>query len=234
MTGIWEQLARQRICFGHQSVGAGLVTAFSTLNGGRLTIVESRDPALFRQPVFAHFRVGTNRDPLSKFRDFSEVINGGVGEQVDVAFFKLCYVDVGAHTDVKNVFAAYQDMMESLRARYPKVVFLYVTVPLRRVGGSLWGWLREMTGGVDREQEDQVRRHAFNQLLRGVYTRSGRLFDLAEEEATLQDGTLSSFHYRGEAVQNLVSDYTDDGGHLNRSAAEHIAGRLAVRLSAAR
>jgi hypothetical protein len=206
------------------------VTALSTLNGGRLTIVEGREPALFQQPVFAHFRVGTNRDPLSKFRDFSAVIKGGVGEQVDVAFLKLCYVDVGAQTDVKNVFAAYQDMMESLRERYPKVVFLYVTVPLRRVGSSFWGWLRETTGGIDRELEDQARRHAFNQLLRGMYARSGRLFDLAEEEATLQDGMPSSFRYRGEAVQNLVSDYTDDGGHLNRSAAEHIAGRLAVRL----
>jgi len=234
MTGIWEQLARQRICFGHQSVGAGLVTALSILNGGRLTLVEGRDPALFQQPVFAHFRVGTNGDPLSKFRDFSAVINGGVGEQIDVAFFKLCYVDVGAQADVKNLFAAYQDTMESLRGRYPKVVFLYVTVPLRRVGGSFLGWLRETTGGVDREQEDQARRHAFNRLLRGVYARSGRLFDLAEEEATLQDGTSSSFRYRGEAVQNLVSDYTDDGGHLNRSAAEHIAGRLAIRLSAVR
>lgn len=234
MIGIWEQLARQRICFGHQSVGAGLVTALSTLNGGRLTIVEGREPALFQQPVFAHFRVGTNRDPLSKFRDFSSVINAGVGERVDVAFFKLCYVDIGAETDVKNVFAVYQDMMASLRQCYPKVVFLYVTVPLRRVGGSFWGWLCEKTGGLDREQADQASRQAFNHLLRGAYARSGRLFDLAEEEARLPDGTPSSFRYRGEAVQNLASDNTDDGGHLNRSAAEHIAGRLAVRLSAVR
>jgi hypothetical protein len=234
MIATWEQLAQRRIFFGHQSVGADLMTALSTLNGGRLTILEGREPDLFQHPVFAHCRVGTNRDPLSKLQDFSTVINAGVGERVDVAFFKLCYVDVTAQIDVKNLFAAYQEMMESLRERYPKVAFLYVTVPLRRVGGGFLGWLREKTGGVDREQEEQARRHAFNQLLRGVYKGSGRLFDLAEEEATLQDGKPSSFWYRGETVQNLVSDYTDDGGHLNRLAAERIAGRLAVCLSAVR
>ncbi|MBH0204116.1 MAG: hypothetical protein HP496_17925 [Nitrospira sp.] len=233
MIGIWDQLAQKRICFGHQSVGADVMTALSMLNGERLSIVEGRDPETFQRPVFAHFRVGQNRDPLSKYRDFATVINSGVGERVDIAFFKMCYVDVTAQTDVKKLFADYQDMMSSLGKSYPKVMFLHVTVPLRRVGGGMLGWLREKTRGFDCEREDQVQRHAFNQLLRGAYGRSGRFFDLAEQEVTFQDGKPSYFQYRGETVPNLVSGYTDDGGHLNQLAAERIAGRLLACLSAA-
>lgn len=233
MTEIWDHLAHKRICFGHQSVGADIMTALSLLNGGRLSIVEGRNPETFQRPVFAHFRVGRNQDPLSKYLDFSRVINAGVGERVDIAFFKMCYVDVTAQTDVKKLFDDYQDMMGALGKSYPKVMFLHVTVPLRRVGSGMLGWLREKTKGVNREREDQVQRHEFNQLLRRAYGRSGRFFDLAEGEATFQDGNPSCFQYRGETFPNLVSGYTDDGGHLNRQGAKHIAGRLLARLSTA-
>jgi len=229
----WDQLAQKRVCFGHQSIGANLLSGLSALGGRRLDIVEGVDPEIFQRPVFAHFRIGQNGDPLSKCRAFAQVINDGVGARVDLAFFKFCYVDITAKTDCNELFQRYQEIMDSLSRRYPKVAFFHVTVPLRRVSGGVLGWLREKSGGVDPEREDQVQRHAFNQLLRDVYGKSGRLFDLAQEEATAQDGKPSAFQYRGEPVQNLVSDYTDDGGHLNRQAAEHIAGRLLVCLSAA-
>ena len=229
----WEQLAQKRICFGHQSVGANLMDALSILSGRRLNIVESCDLEVFRRPVFSHFRVGQNHDPLSKFRAFADILNAGVGESVDVAFFKLCYVDITAQTDITKLFTAYQDAMSSLSRRYPKVIFMHVTVPLRRVGDGVLGWLREKSGILDREQEDQVRRHAFNQLLRGAYGRSERFFDLAKEESTLPDGRLENFQCHGETVPNLVSAYTDDGGHLNQRAAERMAGRLLASLGMA-
>lgn len=222
----WEQLSQKRVCFGHQSVGADLMNALSMLSGRRLNIVESSDPEVFQRPVFAHFRVGQNCDPLSKCRAFAQVIKAGVGERVDVAFFKLCYVDITAQTDVNELFKIYQNVMASLSAQYPKVIFLHMTVPLKRVYRGVLGWLREKTGHFDCECEDQVRRHAFNQMLRGEYGRSGRLFDLAEIEASFPDGRPSCFQYRGRAVPNLVPKYTDDGGHLNYRAAQSVAGRL--------
>ena len=207
------------------------MNALSELSGRRLDIVESSDPEIFRRPVFAHFRVGRNGDPVSKCRAFAHVIDSGVGKRVDIALFKFCYVDITAQTDVNGLFDAYQGVMGSLSEHYPKVMFLHVTVPLRRVGRGVLGWLREKSGSFDREREDQARRHAFNQLLRGAYGRSGRFFDLAEAEATFPDGTPSYVHYRGEQVPNLVSEYTHDGGHLSRQAAERIAGRLLACLS---
>lgn len=232
MVVAWDQLAQKRVCFGHQSVGADVMNALSKLSGRRFTLVESSDPEIFRRPVFAHFRVGMNRDAHSKCRAFAQVLNSGVGERVDVAFFKFCYVDITAQTDINELFKAYQGVMASLSEKYPKVIFLHVTVPLTRVGSGVLGWLREKVGCVDREREAQARRHMFNQILRGAYRSSGRLFDLAEVEATFPDGRLSYFQYRGERVPTLVPEYTDDGGHLNQQAAEFAARRLLSCLNA--
>lgn len=233
IVGSWDELARRRVCFGHQSVGASIVGALSTLSEQRLRIVESIDPEVFHRPVFAHFRVGHNRDPLSKCQAFSEAINAGIGDRIDVAFFKFCYVDITAQTDVNALFKAYQDVMSSLSNAFPKVMFLHVTVPLTRIEGGMLGWLREQIGGIDHEREDQVRRHAFNQRLRGVYGESGGLFDLAEVEATFPDGKASYVHYRGTTLPSLVPGYTDDGGHLTRHASEQVAVRLLASLHAA-
>lgn len=228
---MWEGLAQKRVCFGHQSVGADLMKGLSALDGCCLDIVKSHDPEIYRRPVFAHFHVGENRDPQSKCRAFAQVIDNGVGAQVDIALFKFCYVDITAKTDVDELFQTYQGIMNSLSHRYPKVAFFHVTVPLRQVGGGWLGWLREKSGRVDGERNNQVRRHAFNELMRSAYGKSGRLFDLAKEEATYPDGRSACFRHRGEDVPNLVSAYTDDGGHLNRHAAKEIAGRLLACLS---
>jgi hypothetical protein len=69
-------------------------------------------------------------------------------------------------------------------------------------------------------------------LLRSAYGESGRLFDLAKEEATFPDGRPSCVQYRGEMLPSLVPEYTDDGGHLNQPAAERMAGQLLACLSA--
>ncbi len=229
---MWERLAQKRVCFGHQSVGTDLMNGLSALDGCCLDIVKSHDPEIFRRPVFAHFHVGENRDPQSKCRAFAQVIDNGVGAQVDIALFKFCYVDITATTDVDELFQTYQGIMNHLSHRYPKVGFFHVTVPLRQVGAGWLGWLREKSGRFDQERDNQIRRHLFNQKLRSAYGTSGRLFDLAKEEATYPDGRSSCFRHRGEAVPNLVSAYTDDGGHLSRQAAKYIAGRLLVCLSA--
>ncbi|MCP9471109.1 MAG: hypothetical protein NNA30_00040 [Nitrospira sp.] len=222
----WDRLSRKRICFGHQSVGKNLIDGLMAGRQGRLNVVESSDPKLFRHPVFAHFRVGQNRDPLAKFEDFKSVMTSGVGESVDVAFFKLCYVDITDRTDVENLFNTYRRMMDDLALTYSAVTFLHVTVPLRRLESGVLQWIKTQWRGDDRERLAQIKRHAYNELLRAAYGPSGRLFDLAEAEATYPDGRLSAVRYQGETIPNLVSDYTDDGGHLNERAAERIAARL--------
>ena len=227
-----DRLTEVRVCFGHQSVGVDIVNALSTIFGQRLGIVETDDPEAYGNPMVGHFRVGRNGDPLSKCRAFAEVIESGVGDRVDVALFKFCYVDVTSDTDIEALFRAYREMMGSLMEQYPQVTFLHVTVPLRQVTQGLRGWIGEMSGRPTRERKDQERRHAFNQLLRRAYGDSGCVFDLAEMEATFPDGTPAFFMHQGHRIPNLVADYTDDGGHLNQPAAELAAGRLLECLNA--
>ena len=228
----WDGLARMRICFGHQSVGADIMKALSTLTGNHLEVMEANDAESLRRPAFAHFRVGQNRDPLSKLQAFAQVIESGVGDRVDVALLKLCYVDITANTDIDTLFVNYQSTMALLGEKYPKVVFLHVTVPLMCIGGGIMDWVREIAGCVNRQREDQARRHAYNQMLRGAYGSSGRLFDLAEMEATYPDGTPSWCSHHGDPVPMLVPEYTSDGGHLTHAAAERVARRLLSCLSA--
>ncbi len=221
------------MCFGHQSVGANLMNGLAALGRGRLNIVEGATPQKCKGPVFAHFRVGQNGDPLSKIRDFASVMNAGMGECIDVAFFKLCYVDITALTDVDDLFDAYRNVMDSLVQAYPAVTFLHVTAPLRRIDDRFLNRIRVKCGVVDLERKGQRIRHTYNQLLRSRYGASGRLFDLAAEEATNMDGSSAVFQYFGQPIPNLVSEYTDDGGHLNKPAAERIACRLLDFVSSA-
>lgn len=222
------------ICFGHQSVGGNIVEALPIAYRGTLEIVETTDPAIYSRPVFGHFRVGKNGDPLSKCEAFAHVISSGVGKVVNVAFFKFCYVDIGRNTDVKHVFQNYYDTMASLEARYPTVMFLHVTVPLRRLQRGVRGWLRHMAGRPDGVLDDQLQRHRYNQLLREAYARSGRLFDLAEAEAGGVGGTPSFIRYNGCLIPNMSASYTDDGGHLNQSGAALMATKLLECLASSR
>lgn len=220
------ELTRMKVCFGHQSVGANIVKALSELTERPLEVIETNAPEAFQRPLFAHFRVGRNRDPFSKCQDFARVIESGVGDRLDVAFFKFCYVDINSNTDVDALFREYQGTMASLSEKYPKVIFLNVTAPLMCIANGVRGWLREKTGRDSRERDDQSRRHAFNRLLRDTYGSSGRLFDLAEAESTFPDGTPAFFLHHGEPVPTIVPAYTDDGGHLNQQGAEFAARRL--------
>ena len=228
-----DGFARMKVCFGHQSVGADIMKAFSVLTERRLEVIETTDPEAFQRSLFAHFRVGHNCDPFSKCQDFARVMESGVGDRVDVAFFKFCYVDITSDTDVDALFLNYQGTMASLSEKYPKVTFLHVTAPLIRVARGAVGWLREKTGRVNREREDQSRRHAFNRLLRDAFGSSGRLFDLAEAESTFPDGAPASFSHLGNPVPTIVPEYTEDGGHLNPQGAERVASLLLSCLSAA-
>ena len=62
-------------------------------------------------------------------------------------------------------------------------------------------------------------RRDYNELLRQQYS-SEPIYDIATCESTRPDGTRSSFSSDGKVVYTLASEYTDDGGHLNRLGRE--------------
>ncbi len=122
-----------------------------------------------------------------KFGDFTDGERRSLGDGVDVALLKLCYVDVVAGTDVDAVFAAYSALMDELERKHPSVRFLYTTVPL----STDRGWKSIVKSWIGRDDQmgpaDNIARERYNELVRARYGASGRLFDIAAVEATMTE-----------------------------------------------
>lgn len=227
-----EQLtafSRARVFFGHQSVGANILTGMAANYEGSgvppVAVVESNRVPPAGPGFLAHALIGSNGDPLGKLAAFADVMSGPMGRAVDVAILKFCYADVVVTTDPVAVFDAYVATMARLEAAHPGVRFLYCTVPLTtdRTWKSV---LRTLLRGADgMGAEDNVVRHAYNQLVREGFGDSGRLFDVAAVEATLAGDPMVR-STRGAIYHVLNRALSSDAGHLNAVGAKLAAAEL--------
>jgi hypothetical protein len=230
-----DALLAKRILFGHQSVGLNIIDGLADVlrdDGGRsFTFVEARDPRAAAGPAFLHATIGSNGDPIGKIRDFDAIMRGGMGGKVDIAFMKLCYVDIGADTDAQEVFRAYRDTMAGLEASFPTTTFVHLTVPLvTREKGTKAFVKRLMGRKLDGSAGNRIREE-LNTLLRSEYVGKKPFFDLARSESTRTDGSRVVFTSGGIAYYALDEAYTDDGGHLNVPGRRFVAERLLVTLA---
>jgi hypothetical protein len=234
----WKALAGKRIFFGHQSVGYNVIDGIRDIANQhdyvKLNVVETREPAAFDRPVFAHAQVGRNQDPASKIEDFTNIMDAGVGDKAAIAFFKFCYVDVTRNADPEKTFDRYKAAMEDLKRRYPRMIFVHVTVPLcstpKGIKKNLKHCVKSLIGrpGV---LEDNLMRERYNQLLRNAYCGKEPIFDLALTESINAEG-LRCFAVKGtEKVPVLAPEYTDDGGHLNALGRSKAAEQLLIVLA---
>jgi len=226
----FEHLSKKRIYFGHQSVGFNIVDGLSALEKASpeigLTIKETRDPAQITSGVFAHGRVGQNQAPSSKIRDFTTALEGGLGENVDVAFFKFCYVDFEADTDAEKVFAEYKAAMTQLRQKFPRLTIVHLTVPLSVVQTGPKAAIKRILGKKRWGAEANIVRHRYNELLRREYAGKQPFFDLAAVEATRLDGGRATFDEGGGSYPMLAAEYASDGKHLNDLGGRWVAAHL--------
>ena len=215
----WTALGSKRIVFGHQSVGNNIVSGIDELISVRdqpklnMSLMEEGGP--IQKPGLYHFFVGRNGDPGSKIDDFAKRLRTGVGNQVDIAFFKFCYVDMDASTDPGALFRYYQQTMADLKRDLPKTRFLHITVPLVAVQTGPKAWIKRIVGKTLYGTDDNYRRNEFNKLLLEAYAGKEPVFDLAKAESTHPDGTRSKARTRGKEFFVLTPEYTSDGGHLN-------------------
>jgi hypothetical protein len=216
----WDKLANKKIYFGHQSVGFNIIEGIfeiaSEMPNIQLYIKETSDPTDFNEHIFAHSKVGKNLNPISKCDDFKKIIESGVGDRVDIVFFKFCYVDISSETDIRGLFKYYTDTISMLKARYPRVKFIHFTVPLKANPTGIKAEIKKLLGRSD--DDGNTKRNEFNQLLREKYAKENTLFDLAYYES----GTKFS--------GSLLPEYTDDGGHLNDVGKKVIAKQLLLFL----
>ncbi len=218
------RVAERRIFFGHQSVGGNILDGISAASRGKLTINESRAADAFAKPGIVHTFVGENEAPLSKVADFEKAMEAS-GGKAEVAFFKFCYVDFNATTDVDALLSEYVAAHARLKAKYPSTTFVHVTVPLTLVQTGAKAFLKRLTGGAPWGERENAVRHRYNELLRSKF-KGEPLFDLAAVEATKSDGTTQSYEFVGKPVPALVPAYSDDGGHLNATGQKHVAEAL--------
>lgn len=204
-----SQIRETKVFFGHQSVGynvmkgVNLLAAQSGVDAPNYAEVKAGDRTPSdRSGYFAHAKVGENGYPLEKLDEFDAIIRGGLGDDLDIALIKLCYIDFDPRTDARAVFGAYRQVMGALEKDYPEVAFVYSTVPLE----------------VDADKANTVRTE-FNELVRKEYAVTGRLWDIAAAESTDPDGGRVG----GERYEALYPAYASDGAHLNEVGAVAVA-----------
>lgn len=234
----WAKLAEKKIFFGHKSVGYNIIDGIKDITNDRdyikLKIVETHEAVEFDQPIFAHSQVGRNTDPVSKIKNFRSIMDAGVGDKVDIAFFKFCYVDVMRDSDPKKIFDSYDTTIEDLKVRYPETKFLHVTVPVCSAPKGAKRNLKESVKlliGRPGVLDDNIMRQRYNKLLRDTYSQTKTVFDLALIESVNPGGFRCYANKETEKVFLLVPEYTEDGGHLNKQGRKRAAEQLLMVLA---
>ena len=229
-----SRLSSQKIFFGHQSVGDDIVQGLREWMASeprlKLRIVKSSNPHLVEGPAFVECHLGCNGNPRSKADAFSAVVDKGFGRHGGIAMYKYCYADVGTSTDISQMFETYSRGIDTLRARYPSLKILHITIPLTTVESVFKSLSRRLLGRVTATDLNS-RRNEFNQRLLEAYSRMDPVFDLAEAESNPGNGFESHAIQRSRRQPALAPEFTTDGGHLNqtgrRVAAEHMLLALA-------
>lgn len=229
-----QRLAARKIYFGHQSVGGNILDGIRDLERAfprlRLTIVRNSNPAAVPGAAFVESLVGKNGDPASKTASFLAALDAGMGSQGGIAMYKYCYVDAGADTDVSKMFAQYKAASDLIRAKYPQLTLVHITMPLTVDAGFLKAFVKFLLRRPN-ERQLQLKRNEFNELLRKEYGGREPIFDLATLESTRLDGRRVFFESGGYRVYSLAPEFTGDGGHLNELGRRIVAEQLLITLA---
>ena len=244
---LWENLSQKKIYFGHQSVGDNIVDGINDLIKEnpqiKLNIVEINGIKDFSIGTFAHSKIGKNRDPASKFDAFEKLL-GQIGGNIDIAFVKCCYVDIGAKADIEQIFDVYKKKMAQIKKKYPEIILVHFTVPLEtsRIPFEFWlkifksaGWpyRTKMIRNIKKiwRYGANIKRNELSDLIKMEYGGKEPVFDIAEIESTYPDGSREAFTKKGNTYYSLLSEYTYDGGHLNEMGRKKVAEKLLIFLA---
>lgn len=221
-----------RVFFGHQSVGADVVSripaACVQLGLEQPTILETRGESHVPPAFFAHARIGRNGSAHSKIEDFARVIRSGLGPHVDVALMKLCYIDVTARTDVWSLFGTYCEAMGRLSSDLPHLRIVHSTVPLTTRPTKTSALKSALVGRAGYSVRDNAARERYNNLIRGTF--GGAVFDIARAQSTASDGSRIAQKRNGERFFHLAPAYAADAGHLNELGSRLAAEELLLAL----
>ena len=231
----WARLATQRVFFAHKSVGLNVVQGIQEISQQdsrvRVRLVETREPRELLLPGFAHAQNGVNGDPLGKIAAFRSALESGLAEKLDVALMKFCYVDFFTDEAVATVFEEYRRTMAAIKSAHPDLKIVHMTVPLTVVQTGPKAWVKRIIGRPVYGVNENVARTEFNELIRRQYGGKEPLFDIAHLEATRVDGSRTQFESGGRLYDELASEHSSDGGHLNEGGRRWIGAHLLAYLA---
>ncbi len=213
-----QTLSTAKIFFGHQSVGYNIMDGVNDLikeaGNDSLQVIEMKKGTELPPYYFAHARVGKNTEPDTKCDAFAQDIHELFKNNLDMAALKFCFVDMRADDDPQQVFDYYKSTMDSLKKQYPHTRFIHFTLPLTTIQT---GWkvpLKKLLGKEISGFADNMKRAAYNRLLKKYY-KDDPIFDLSAVESTYPDGRRQSFEVAGKTYYALIPQYSSDRGHLN-------------------
>ena len=219
----------KRVFFGHQSVGNNIITGIKDVlvnyDDIHFNFISVDTSSQLPQNYFADSYVGENTNPNSKCDSFEQKIEHIFSGKLDVALMKFCYVDINAKSNVESVFGKYRSTIDLLKSKYPQIIFVHVTMPLVSKAGGLKHSIKSLLGYSSNDEIENIKRNIFNSMLTQYYANE-LIFDLAASESTYPDGKRESFSSNGQTYYTLIKDYTDDGGHLNKTGRKLAATKL--------
>lgn len=224
----WDKIAKKKYFFGHQSVGNNILEGIESIVHKnpqiKLNVMRGTESNQLDDGVILHQLLGEWDNPYSKLNAFDAVMREGVGQNVDYAFLKFCYVDVVDRKSVDDIFNEYTSKIDRLKKEYPKVTFIHFTIPLHSIDkslikGSMRRLLQKGEFGVN------VNRIKYNSVLKEYYGGKDPIFDVAYYESiSFATGKVSqATDLFGNNYLSLSDDNTDDGGHLNENGKRWIA-----------
>jgi hypothetical protein len=222
-------ISQNNIYFGHQSVGQNIISGLNKLNskfGNNEIIIKNLSNISESQGnYFIHSNIGNNGDPKGKFKEFAEIVDSLTNKNLNIAMMKLCFVDFNKNTDIQDIFNSYVTMMDSLQKKYPNIIFIHFTVPLK----SQLSWISKIKDLIKNRDKvdplDNLRRNEYNKLIFSKYSKD-YIFDLAGAESTYPDGKREFILLDDKISYTLINNYTTDGGHLNEEGENIIAAEL--------
>jgi hypothetical protein len=223
-----DELVNKKIIFGHASVGRNIISGLKDIIADddrlkKLHIRELKTDDQLNESGFFDFIVKKNGFPKQKCDHFRKVLKDqNLGSKVDIAFFKLCYVDIEEDSNVQKIFDHYVETIRYVKKQFPKTKILHVTVPLYSHSWGLKGFIKR----IIKPDGHNMKRNEFNEKLIQKYKGLDPIFDLAQVESTYPDGTRSTFEYKGKEYYSVANEYTYDGGHLNEIGRYRAAKKL--------
>jgi lysophospholipase L1-like esterase len=234
----WQALAEKKIFFAHMSVGYNIIDGIKHIMAQneqiRLNIIETDDPAEVSGPIFAHTRLGHNREPDAKIESFRMMMGSISQAAPDIAFMKFCYVDIRNDSSPDHILQNYRNAITMLKQQNPNTKFLHVTVPLRTGATGFRDAVRDTIKSVIGKPgpiDDNLKRMQYNNLLHGVFDDTEPVFDLAMAESTTPEGSSCYALRKGTKVPMMLMQYTSDGGHLNQLGRTVVAEQLLITLA---